>query len=120
MHAMHESNKPEFRFKLNGFYIPEIRIERALVHGEPVGKLQIAARDEWVGWIVVDDNSTLSDRHLAQFILEYRNETDWATIDPVLRRNDPLKGWRRVSPFKLMKVLHNAGLIDIPELRENQ
>ncbi len=110
---MHESNKPEFRFKLNNIVIPAIRIQRALVNGEPVGKLQIAVCDEWIGWFTIDDNSHLPHKHYSQFILEYRNETEWAKIDPVVRRSDPRKGWHRASPRKLMKVLHEAGVIHV-------
>lgn len=92
MHRSNPTNKPEFRFKLNGIVIPEIRVERAVVNGEPTGKLQIAALDSQIGWIVVDDNSHLADRHLPQFVLEYRNETDWSQVDPILKRSDPTKG----------------------------
>jgi hypothetical protein len=123
MHDMHDVNrkKPEFRFRLNGVIIPELRIERAQVNGEPVRKLQIAAFDSNIGWIVVDDNAHLPDKHLSRFVLEYRNETEWAKIDPVVRRSDSRKGWHRVSPRKLMKVLHEAGLIhvDLCELEGN-
>lgn len=112
--------KPDFRFRLNGVYISEIRIERALVNGESVGQLQIAARDAEIGWIVVDDNSHLHSPHLPRFELEFRNETDWQRVDPVVRRSDPSKGWHRVSPRKLMMVLQDAGLIDVPEFREEQ
>ena len=38
--------KPEFLFRLNGIVVPEIRIQRAMVNGEPVGDLQIAVLDE--------------------------------------------------------------------------
>ncbi len=114
---MHESKKPEFRFKLNGIVIPEIRIQRAVVNGHPVGKLEIAVRDSTVGWFPVDDNADLADKHLPQFVLEYRCETEWNSVDPILRRSDPKHGWHRVSPRKLMTVLQKAGLIDVPELR---
>jgi hypothetical protein len=109
---------PDFRFRLNNVVIPEIRIQRAPVNGEPVGEVQIAVRDEWIGWFAIDDNSHLPQRHYTQFVLEYRNDTEWSKVDPILRRSDPTHGWRRVSPRKLMKVLQNAGVIDVPELRD--
>src|SRR3954466_13995013 len=117
MHDMHKSKTPDFRFRLNGIIIPELRIERARVDGEPFGKLQIAALDSEIGWIVVDDNANLPDKHLAQFISENRNETEWAKIDPVFQRADPRKGWRRVSPRKLMKILNESGIIEV-DIRE--
>lgn len=112
--------KPAFRFKLNGIVIPEIRIERAMVDGERNGPLQIAVCDEWIGWFTIDYNSHLPHRHYSQFILEYRNETEWSKTDPALRRLDARHGWHRVSPSKLMKLLHNAGVIDVPEFREDR
>jgi hypothetical protein len=117
MRDTNSTNKPSFRFRLNGLITPELRIERARVDGEPVGKLQIAVLDSEIGWIVIDDNASLPDKDLPQFIVEYRNETEWAKIDPVLRRTDPRNGWRRVSPRKLMKILHEAGIIEI-DVRE--
>ncbi len=106
-------SKDEFRFRLNGIYIHEIRVQRALVNGEPGGELEIAVRDEIIGWFVVDDNSHLPDRHLSRFVLEYRNETAWSQVDPVLRRMDKQKGWHTVSPRRLLKVLRAAGHIEV-------
>ncbi len=117
MRDTNPTKKPDFRFRLNGLIMPELRIERARVNGKPVGKLQIAMLDSEIGWIVVDDNASLPDKDLPQFVMEYRNETEWAKIDAVLRRTDPRKGWHRVSPRKLMKVLNEAGVIEV-DLRE--
>jgi hypothetical protein len=50
-------DKPALRFRLNGVIIPEIRIKRSMVNGEPVGDLQIAVNDENIGWFTIDDNS---------------------------------------------------------------
>jgi hypothetical protein len=33
---------PEFRFRLNGQIMPELFVQRALVHGEPIGEWEIA------------------------------------------------------------------------------
>ena len=58
------SSNPDFRFRLNGIAIPEICIQRALVDGSPTGELQIAVRDEILGFFSIDDNSDLSGKDL--------------------------------------------------------
>lgn len=97
-------SRPELRFRLNGAIIPEIRVRRALVQGQPVGTLEIAVRDPWIGWFAIDDNGGLADSHLPRFILECRDEIAWSEIDPLLRRIDPLKGWRATSPRRLLEA----------------
>jgi len=109
--------KPEFRFRLNGVVIPEIRIQCAMIAGQPVGDLQIAVRDEEIGWFVIDDNSDLWDKDLPRFVLEYRNETDWQQTDILHRRISKDKGWKTVTPRKLLNILQAAGYIDVEECR---
>ena len=103
--------KHEFRFRLNGIIIPEIRIGRELIDGQPIGDLCISVCDDALGWFTIDDNSRLPDKSLTQFILEYRDETLWAEMDCLGRQRDKQKGWKRVSPQKLLKVLETAGVI---------
>jgi hypothetical protein len=98
--------------------IPEMRVERALVNGEPVGNLRISVRDEQLGWFAIDNNENLWDKNLPQFVLEFRDESRWEQLDPIAKRSDPLKGWQRVSPRRLLKILQMTGHIDIDELRE--
>jgi hypothetical protein len=105
--------KPEFRFRLNGIVVPEIRIQRAMVNGEHVGVLQIAALDETIGLFTLDDNSHLPDKDLPRFILEFRNETDWRQTDILHRRISKDKGWKTVTPQELIEVLAVAGVIDV-------
>jgi len=105
--------KPEFRFRLIGIVVPEIRIQRAMVNGKPVGVLQIAVRDETIGWFALDDNSHLPDKDLPRFILELRNETDWRRTDTLHRRLSRDKGWKTVTPHELIEVLAVAGVIDV-------
>jgi hypothetical protein len=105
--------KPEFRFRLNGVIIPEIRIQRAMVNGEAVGGLQTVVRDDTIGWFALDDTSALWDRNLPRFNIEYRNETEWSRIDPLQRRIDKRKGWKTVTPQQLIDVLVVAGVIDL-------
>lgn len=107
--------KPEFRFRLNGVIMPELRVWRKQINGEYVGRLEVALRDQEIGWIVLDDNSQLCDRSLSRFILEYRNETQWRNATPIQRLSDTRKGWRVVSVRKLLKVLKAAGLIGVSE-----
>jgi hypothetical protein len=63
-------NKPEFRFRLNGIYIPEVRVQRET----PDGDIQLAVRDEDLGWFVIDNNEGIHEA-LPMFALEYRDET---------------------------------------------
>jgi hypothetical protein len=109
--------KPEFRFRLNGIYLPEIRIERAMISGQPVGDLQVAVRDETIGQFTIDGNENLWDKDLPRFVLEYRNETDWQQRELLEKRADKQKGWRTVSPRKLLRVLQTAGYINLDECR---
>lgn len=106
-------SRPELRFRLNGVIIPEIAVRRASVQGHPVGPLEIAVHDPWIGWFGLDDNGGLADRNLPRFILEYRDETAWSEIDPLLRRMDPLKGWRATSPRRLLVLLRETGYIQV-------
>ena len=109
--------KPEFRFRLNGVVVPEIRVQRAMVNGKPVGNLQIAVLDETIGLFALDDNSHLPDKDLPRFILEFRNETDWRQSDTLHRRISKDKGWKTVTPRKLLNILQAAGYIDVEECR---
>jgi hypothetical protein len=107
------SSSPDFRFRLNGVNIPEIRIQRALVDGSPTGELQIAVRDEIIGFFVVDDNSDLSDKDLPRFTLQYRNDTAWSELDQQQRWRDFARGWRKATPLEVIQVLAVAGVINI-------
>ena len=109
--------KPEFRFRLNGVVIPEIRIQCAMIAGQPVGDLEIAVQDDEIGQFTIDGNENLWDKDLPRFILEYRNETDWQQKELVEKRADRQKGWQRVSPRKLLEVLQAAGYINVEECR---
>ena len=78
-----------------------------------MGDLQIAVRDEDIGWFTIDDNSDLWDRDLPRFVLEFRNETDWQQTDILHRRISKDKGWKTVTPQQLIDVLVVAGVIDL-------
>ena len=103
---------PEFRFRLNGDIMPEIFVQRALVHGEPKGAWQIAVEIDYLGGrFTLDDNSNLWDPSLPKFILEYRDEASWALIPLEIRRTMRDKGWNRVTPHELVEILQSIGLI---------
>ncbi len=104
--------KPEFRFRLNGVYLPEIHIRR-VCHAEGGVDLEIAVNVPGIGWFAIDDNGGLPDKDLPRFDLEYRNESDWDKVDPVLRQISKDKGWRTVTPDELIRVLISAGVIDV-------
>lgn len=95
----------EFRFRLNGEIIPELFIQHVMVDGESVGEWQIAVDIDGLGRFTIDDNSNLWDPALPQFVLEYRNETEWQQVDPILRRISKDKGWKTVTPDELLGIL---------------
>jgi hypothetical protein len=91
--------KPEFRFRLNGRFMPEMRIERS-----PEGNLQIAVRDEdveFIGWFVITND----------FVMEFRDETAWALLPVELRRESTDKGWCKTTPREFIEILCAAGVI---------
>ncbi len=88
--------KPEFRVRLNGVIIPEVRVQCA-----PEGGLEIAVRDAVIGWFVVTHDC----------ILEYRDETSWALLPIGVRQSSTDKGWNRTTPHELIEVLRFVGVI---------
>ena len=100
--------KPEFRFRLNGSYMPEIRVQRETSDGE----IQLAVRDEDLGWFVIDNNENLRSDALPKFVLEYRDETSWALVPVEVRQASEDKGWNRTTPQDLVGVLWVAGVIE--------
>jgi hypothetical protein len=91
--------KPEFRFRLNGRFMPELRVERA-----PNGGCQIAVRDEdmeYIGWFVITDD----------FTMEYRDETAWALMPEEMRQESVDKGWCKTTPQEYIQILFAAGVI---------
>jgi hypothetical protein len=105
------SMQPEFRFRLNGEIMPEIFVQRALVHGEPVGEWQIIVDIDRLGKITLDDNSSLWDPALPQFVLEFRDETSWALLPQTERHASVDKGWYRTTPEERVEILESAGVI---------
>ena len=103
--------QPEFRFRLNGEIMPEIFIQRALIHGEPIGEWQIAVEIEELGRFTLDDNSNLWDPSLSKFVLEFRDETSWALLPIPDRQASVDKGWNKVTPQELVEILQTSGLI---------
>jgi hypothetical protein len=100
---------PEFRFRLNGQIMPELFVQRALVHGEPIGEWEIAVDIDEIGRISIDDNSNLWDPALPHFVLEFRDETSWALLPQAERWASKDKGWNRVTPQELVAILESAG-----------
>lgn len=91
--------KPEFLFRLNGRFMPELRVERA-----PDGGCQIAVRDhdmEYIGWFVITDD----------FLMEYRDETAWALVPIPMRQESATKGWCKTTVQEYIEILFNAGVI---------
>src|SRR5689334_5317233 len=99
-------SKPDFRIRLNGTFIPEIRVQRET----PGGEIQLVVRDEDLGWFVVDNNEGLVDG-LPRFALEYRDETSWALLPKPLRQSSEDMGWNRTTPDELIEVLQFTGVL---------
>ncbi|MGO9516007.1 MAG: hypothetical protein ACLPND_03090 [Candidatus Korobacteraceae bacterium] len=93
----------DFVFRLNGTFIPEINVGRALIDGQQVGELQLSVRDPEVGWFTIDGSP--------DFVLEYRDEASWGLVPLELRRASTDKGWNRTTPQELIGVLLVAGVI---------
>jgi len=113
------SRRPEFRFRLNGEIIPEIFVQRALVHREPVGEWQIVVDIDGLGKITLDDNSDLWDPALPQFVLEFRDETSWALLPQTERHGSTDKGWNRVTPQELVEILESEGAIKTESINKH-
>jgi len=103
--------RPEFRFKLNGGVITEVCVRRETVSGKLTDKLEIAVKDEILGWFAIDDNSSLWDDALPKFLLQYRNETEWQMTSLSERRLNKDKGWKTVTPDELLMILKESGVI---------
>ncbi len=93
----------DFVFRLNGTFIPEISVGRAVIDGQQVGELQLAVRDPEVGWFTIDGSP--------DFVLEYRDEASWELLPLELRRASTDKCWNRTTPQELIGVLWIAGVI---------
>jgi hypothetical protein len=89
---------PEFRFRLNGIYLPEINVRRG-----PDGGNELAVRDWNIGWFAVDDRP--------DFILEYRDETAWALLPMEMCHASVDKCWNRATPQELIGVLWVVGVL---------
>ncbi|MGB7848537.1 MAG: hypothetical protein WBL63_23190 [Candidatus Acidiferrum sp.] len=103
--------KPEFRFRLNGRYMPAMKVQRA-----PDGGCQIMVRDDSTGWSKdADDfrNDSLGWFLItADFTLEYRDETAWALVPIPMRQESVTKGWcRAANPQEFIEILFAAGVI---------
>jgi hypothetical protein len=113
MQNLDRSERPEFRFRLNGEIMPELFVQRALVDEEPVGQWEIEVDVDGIGRFTIDDNSNLWDPALPQFVLEFRDETSWALLPIPDRQASVDKGWHRVNPNELVEILESAGVIKI-------
>ena len=88
--------------------MPEIRVQREALDGE----IQLAVRDEDLGWLVIDNNEHLWNDVLPQFALEYRDETSWALVPIAMRQASEDKGWNHATPHELIGVLWATGVIE--------
>jgi hypothetical protein len=88
-------SKPEFRFRLNGIYLPEINVMD--------GGKTFAVKDRELGWFVVPDDPAM--------VLEYRDETAWALLPIEMCQASVDKGWNRATPQELIGILWNSGVL---------
>lgn len=89
---------PEFRFRLNGIYLPEINVRRG-----PDGGNELTAKVSELGWIVVDDRRDM--------VLEYRDETAWAILPMEMCQASVDRGWNRTTPQELIGILWSSGVL---------
>jgi len=105
------SSKPEFRIRLNGFYVPNIRVQKSPDGGYDLAvRTDISIRDEDnsvketdLGWFVVSEGPGM--------VLEYRDETAWALLSDEMKRLSIDKGWNACTPEELIGILWNAGVL---------
>jgi hypothetical protein len=101
-------SKPDFRIRLNGIYMPEIRVQREALDGD----IQLAVRDDELGWFVIDNNENLWSDVLPRVFLEYRDETSWAQVPVEMRQASEDKGGNHTTPHELIGVLWATGVIE--------
>jgi len=103
--------KPEFRIRLNGFYVPSIRVQKA-----PDGGYDLAVRfdidvqheDKGIeeldlGWFIVQNRPDM--------VLQYRDETAWALLPTEVRHTSIDKGWSACEPQELIGILWTSGVL---------
>jgi hypothetical protein len=98
------AKQTDFVFRLNGTFIPEINVGRAVIDGQQIGELQLSVRDSEVGWFTIDDSP--------DFVLQYRDEASWELLPLELRRASTDKGWNPTTPKELIEILWVAGVIN--------
>lgn len=86
---------PEFRFRLNGIYLPEINVMD--------GGKTLAVKDRELGWFAVPDDPAM--------VLEYRDETAWALLPMEMCQASVDKGWNRTTPQELIGILWSSGVL---------
>jgi hypothetical protein len=102
---------PDFRIRLNGVSIPEIRVQRE--GGVEGGQIQLAVMDADLGWFVVDNNEGIQSG-LPQSKLEYRDETSWALVPDKIKQASKDKGWNQATPQELIDILWMVGVLKQP------
>jgi len=99
--------------------MPEIFVQRALANRKPIGEWEIAVEIDGLGRFSIDDNSSLWDPALPQFVLEFRDETSWALLPQAERWASVDKGWNRVTPQELVEILESEGAIKTESINEH-
>lgn len=89
-------SKIDVRVRLNGVIVPELKVRKA-----NDGGLEIAVRDETIGWFGVTED----------FITEHRDETSWALLPQEMKAESKDKGWCRTSPVELIEIFQATGII---------
>jgi hypothetical protein len=91
----------KFRWRLNGIVIPQIKVRREIVNGEPKGKPQIAVYDPGLGWFAIDNNENLWDPALSHFVLEVKDLSL-----PLFQRR-----WKKITIPELLSILADTGVL---------
>ena len=90
-----------YRWRVNGVVIPQIRVRREIVNGEPKGRRQIVVNDPDLGWFAIDGNENLWDPSLSRFVFEIKDLSV-----PFFQRS-----WKQVTISELIQILEATGVI---------
>lgn len=103
------TTKPEFRIMVHGFYVANVRVQKA-----PDGGYDVAVR---VDIAIPNEDESLQDVDLGWFVLgeadlvEYRDETAWALLSMEMKQTSVDKGWNTCTPHELIGILWTAGIL---------
>lgn len=102
---------PQFRITLNGWYVPNVRVQKA-----PDGGYALAVRTDVE---LQDDEGSVQEADLGWFLVEnrpdlvlrYRDEDAWALLPLEMKQASVDKGWNSCAPEELIGILWTWGVL---------